>query len=471
MNEFSDGLTFPEEVIPYKKLLKLVFPKLSKPAKNQHERLAFVIKSHNSWKEAQNLIIKKIIELEKEQELLRSEVNGKIKKLPKEKFYVYDVLSRHISRLKDFADAIVWQMYGLDKSKVRSRIVTKENYGFLKDKNLDSSLRFIEEVNNNPLNFALLSDITSVLGIGDVLVASNGRISLIELKEGKVNEQLGVIISDSSLSEDELREKVKAKYGANKGIIKQFDRMMRQANRAELSLQYDKDNTKRIDHIFNEQAHVIEFAHDDLSYLQTVEKLASRLDGRRPNSTVIDKSLFIAVHQGAYQMDVMFLMKHELYHNFWDSNCSANDPGEAQQKEFTTIAGIRLERLDIGFAFSGMTPVTLNLSKINMDIAAKILSGDIKVYTYLHIPSFLELAEGSGLKVDFIKAHSHERSDLANYKYQGKNIQFNSFSIFQNTNYLDICCGFVPPKDMLMKIKKSNAQFMKLLKEGKIKVD
>jgi hypothetical protein len=62
----------------------------------------------------------------------------------------------------------------------------------IKNTNIESDIRFISYFNKNRQNFALLTDITSFIQIGDVLCSdidkdSDRRQYLVELKEGDAN--------------------------------------------------------------------------------------------------------------------------------------------------------------------------------------------------------------------------------------------------------------------------------------------
>lgn len=460
-----DDLTFSEQVIPYEQLLGYCYGYGAKAVSLEGrtvdqlypgERVFYVRKTHQGWKEAQIILIQKILELENEQVLLRKDVKGKVERLPKDQRYVYDVLERHKRRLKDFADGIVWQMYGLDKSRVRAGVVEEESHGFLIDKNLESGLSYINQVNKDADSFAILSDITTVLGVGDVLQAAKGAIRLVELKEGSKNGELVQILKEKNNSIDEAREVVLKKYSTDPLTLKQFDRISRQIKRADQTAQYEAEKTSRHDHVLNEKVQVTEFDHTDQSYLEEVEGLCKEaVKDMEIKTAVIDDCLFVAVLPGSYDLDSMFIIKHALYHRFFDNDCHATESGEPQHSEFEAISKIRLERLDIGFAVSGMTPLTLLLSQMEAEAAVAILAGDLKVYTYLHMPSFIKLAEEMGLTVTRTRSRNNTMLDKGTFSWENKDIVFNGIARLVNTNYMEMCCGFDTPRDMLEKIRLS----------------
>lgn len=68
----------------------------------------------------------------------------------------------------------------------------------LNSNNLDSVMNVADNINANPENFALLSDITNFIQIGDLFVRQGLQLKLIEVKEGKRNVELIEIMKITS---------------------------------------------------------------------------------------------------------------------------------------------------------------------------------------------------------------------------------------------------------------------------------
>jgi hypothetical protein len=101
----------------------------------------------------------------------------------------------------------------------------------LDSSNIEHAIQTAEAINKNPKDFALISDLTSFIQIGDLLIRHEKIIGIMELKEGKVNEQIKEFFeriekSGEAISDDELKEKFDEK------TIKQVKRMQRQQERA-----------------------------------------------------------------------------------------------------------------------------------------------------------------------------------------------------------------------------------------------
>lgn len=465
----NDNFVISEEVIPYAELLELCYhhgenavnlvQKGGVENLSPDEKKHFIRQCHEGWKIAQVIIVQKILELEYEQILIRKEVNGKIHKQTPKKKYIYNVLERHKQRLRDLANGIVWHIYKMDKSRIRAGVVADRPHGFLKDKNIQSYSTYIDQANSNPDSFALIGDITTVLGTADILQVDKEGVALIEVKEGKINEELSEILHKNKGQPEQLINEVFEKYGSDTTTLKQFERRLKQEIRASLSMQYEEDKTSRIDHMLQETIRVVELNHVDQYYLSEFENICSKaISSSSMESGVIDDCLYVVAQRGSYNLEMNFLIRHDIYHRFYTKECFAKDNNEKQQQEFSMINKIRIERLDSAFAIPGMIPVTLWLSTIDQTIAQQIMSGELKIFTYLHIPSFVELAEKMDLIVSYKKAKHHTPLDKCNFTWGNKNILFDNMN-FVNTGYIEICCGFNTPKNILQKIKLSVEDF------------
>src|SRR5690606_4845983 len=91
--------------------------------------------------------------------------------------------------LRKLADSIAWQI--LRENHIVRRFCTSDKLQTIQPSNLRREKKFVDSYNeSNPLSFALLSDITSFIQIGDALIFNyedNTRI-VVELKDGETNE-------------------------------------------------------------------------------------------------------------------------------------------------------------------------------------------------------------------------------------------------------------------------------------------
>ena len=94
--------------------------------------------------------------------------------------------------LRKLADGIAWQI--LRANNAVRRFSISDKLQAIQPSNLRREKYFVDSYNDsNPLSFALLSDITSFIQIGDALIINFnefGTIAMVELKDSEINEKV-----------------------------------------------------------------------------------------------------------------------------------------------------------------------------------------------------------------------------------------------------------------------------------------
>jgi len=170
--------------------------KLNAPVnlKNKLQYNKFISYVHEGFGLAQEEIINTLLLIQQQKDeckaKLKNEKNKEILKTLKDK---QESLANQEMITRKLADSIAWQLIG-QFHYIARRMYTGQNQLSIKSSNLSSGQEFVTRYNKeNTLRFALLTDITSFLQLGDVLVLdrsdSNPIIGVAELKEGKKNEE------------------------------------------------------------------------------------------------------------------------------------------------------------------------------------------------------------------------------------------------------------------------------------------
>lgn len=128
-------------------------------------------------------------------------------------------------------DAIAWQLFNYEISTLR-RLYCGDEPIDITDSNIESEITYLTQFQkDSPEGFALVSDLTSFVQIGDIVTrVPNQGIDLIELKEGVVNERIFQLICDSTSAENSeyLESKLRSE---NKSFIKHFERTVKQIHK------------------------------------------------------------------------------------------------------------------------------------------------------------------------------------------------------------------------------------------------
>ncbi|MHA8097803.1 hypothetical protein VR479_00745 [Aquirufa aurantiipilula] len=236
----------------------------------------FFIACHDGFKIAQGLLV---VEIKKYQSLLR-ETTNQLKEFrrqrDKENEKIADlkikIIEQRLHNFSHIADGIAWQLIGGQIHIARRFHIQEMSTKYLDSSNIEHAIQTAEEINKNPNDFALISDLTSFVQIGDLLVRHDKIIGIMELKEGKVNYQIKEFLDNlenvgRTVSDDELKIFFDGK------TIKQLKRMQRQQERAVRATDVI-NNDKGIDPVSGGKIVVstpkvfTEYYHEDLSNLQ-----------------------------------------------------------------------------------------------------------------------------------------------------------------------------------------------------------
>jgi hypothetical protein len=190
-------------------------------------RRAFVIECHKTWKRLHEEAVKQILFWEG---FLRREQQHPIGR-GTEQFGEYN---RAIWRRVN--DSIVWSLVGLQRHIVK-RICLYRPRGYLSESNAKSARAATAAINADPMAIAIWNDATTCVDLGDLTHVRDGmrpQLEFIELKEGKVNEEVVELI-ELSKSEFEARFSEFATKRGKDGV-NQYKRVLRQKEIGKLAL-------------------------------------------------------------------------------------------------------------------------------------------------------------------------------------------------------------------------------------------
>lgn len=196
---------------------------------------SFIQKCHDGFKEAQ----KKLIEEIRYYQQLNREYKNQLKEArtlrdkesEKDLMYKIEATKFRLSTFSHIADAIAWQMIGGQIHVARRLHVKNEEPKQLDSSNIEHAIEVADEINKNPNDFALISDITGYIQLGDLLVKHKEIIGILELKEGKVNDQIAEFLQKLEKESKELNQDELSKH-FDKKTAKQITRVHKQKQRA-----------------------------------------------------------------------------------------------------------------------------------------------------------------------------------------------------------------------------------------------
>lgn len=259
----------------------------------------FIIKVHEGFKKSQDLLVQEVLDnqeiLRQKREALKESRRNRDADKAKKLSIEINVLEQRLSTFSHIADGIAWQLISGEIHIARRFHIGEDSSKFLDSSNIEHAKRVADEINQSPLDFALISDLTSFVQIGDVLIRHNNLIGIMELKEGKVNDQIKDFFDDlkknNTVVTDDL---INNKF--DKKTSKQARRMQRQILRAERATEVMNSDTG-IDPVSETPIKVSTPKIQTEGYQEEFIKLNKTLETKIWAYTVIENCLHIGMYR------------------------------------------------------------------------------------------------------------------------------------------------------------------------------
>lgn len=344
----------------------------------------FFIKVHSTWKKWHNMAIEQILTFDSMEKADRARPIGS-------SFREWTIYMRNVWRRVN--DSIAWSMFG-DQRHIMKRLCLYRNRGPLIEANPESALNAINIINSDPLSIGIWNDATSCVDIGDVTFVSKriNQYGFIELKEGKVNEEIFKLNQTKDESEYlNLYKDIIRKYG--KHGIKQIERIERQEERNKQILEL-LNKEKGIDPFTSQFIEIQEIHTPDDFYDQELNNLLKKLNDKGEEDVcLIDDCLWIYANKN------IKLPLNEVVRKFKDILIS-------NENRLQTLLNKKLPRWDDGRIFTLNTgfgfPVSRPIFHRNIEprFLGHIANGNLmfRIYLYLDWKKYGELYNNCGLE-------------------------------------------------------------------------
>jgi len=259
----------------------------------------FISKVHDGFKKAQKLVIDEILyyqnlvrekktELKEYRRVKDTENHERVE-------IELQIINQRVSTFSHIMDGLAWQLLGGQIHIARRFHIGEDSSKFLDSSNIEHAIKVADNINESPLDFALISDLTNFIQIGDILVKKNNLVGTIELKEGKVNQEIKNFFRE--LEKDNIPITDKAlddKFDAKKA--KQAKRMLRQDLRAERAVQVINSD-KGIDPATEKPITVYTPTMKTVGYQQEFVKLSKALQSKSWAYVVLENCLHIGMYK------------------------------------------------------------------------------------------------------------------------------------------------------------------------------
>lgn len=276
-----------------------VDPKETKEIVEKHWKL-FKTNVHEGFKQGQLKILGLLIKFEKERNQLegyRKTLRGVAAKEGKLKAYAkIKIIEDREHLLRHLIDSIVWQLIQGQLYISRRLYQGVEGKSNLLNTNIQSVAAVAEDLNKEPENFALITDLSSYVQTGDILLMSKSGLRVIEVKEGEKNKRSFEIIESLMNAETTLEELVKDP-AFDRHAAEQLQRNLKQKENAQRILEIintDKGKDKA-----GNSVKIITPKEDTPIFYKEIHQLEEQLKERKFWAyDVIDECLHVGIYKG-----------------------------------------------------------------------------------------------------------------------------------------------------------------------------
>lgn len=371
------------------------------------DKRKFVISCHDGYTEGQRLLVEEMVRIQKDTATTTStrktartdrnkdeEIKASIR---------LEILSFHEQVLRKLADALAWALVGHRRWQIK-RFYLGGTPPRLESSNYESLLRAADQIHaDNPLAFALISDLTSAIQVGDLLIMNIDdegarSLAIAEVKEGRVNEEvmefLDRFMGNPSLEAiDEFHES-HGKHG-----IDQADRMMKQIGRMDTVLHAFKHNEGTDLHsgmplILPEEETLTETYETELRSM--VEQ--AQADGMA--FEVIDEWLAVGVFDPSKVEHVELAFAHKLFHWFYEGDCP--DPTGMTRADYAKALNIPFGVHEVGRRVID-TPLArpIFLAPLSPDQIMDVVVGRLRILACIDFNRFVASAHAAGIDLEW----------------------------------------------------------------------
>ncbi|MBI3366000.1 MAG: hypothetical protein HY033_13985 [Ignavibacteriae bacterium] len=291
-----------------------------------------------------------------------------------------------------------------------------------------------DEINTDENSFALINDITSILGVGDLLIAQNGMRELVEVKEGKINALIAKLFEENKQDDPAAIDELSKIHGPY--IADQIKRFGKQKQTMDAVIDYIKTGTGK-DLIYGVYKNKYEVKTPTDGFNKLVHAAIDRFYVDRRSLLVPLDCCWVGIFDktGISEQVRIWDFMHYLYHTLtkpWDQ-CDYLKPKE--QQNFT-------KNNPPEFFVYSITPIYLIKNKVRTfshqplfltlksKYAIDLMVDKFGLYVYFDVDNFAALSAQQGLQIRWLtqsqmdKFNSGERiRNLVLPRFNGRYLQ------------------------------------------------
>ena len=358
---------------------------------------AFMGRCHEGFKLAQKRLITEVIlyqrllkeNREKTKEARARHDKSKVKEL----LNINRVIDRRLHNLSHIADGIAMEMMGHQIHIAKRLHIGEKGSKYLENSNIGHAIMVSDDINKNPSNFALISDLTSFIQVGDLLVIDKEKgLYISELKEGETNYRIREFIELIAQSDSISCPSYQSSF--NEKEEDQMKRMLKQdlrANQVVEIINTDKGTDPKSGAQVTVNTPTVDLVYYDPIFMHMLKDL----DKKDWSYRVLDNCL----HIGMYQGNIGLMMA--------SFSISQILKKQSENHIIVDMMGI-----------TGKLSETLFAKPLTKDFVVKIMTGQAKIIIGIDLDRLIEVFTQNGLEARWLS-----KRETARYTSLGKAIE------------------------------------------------
>jgi hypothetical protein len=391
---------------------------------NSKRREVFIKKCHEGFDITQNEIVKLLPEIEARLPVLRVAYRKEVKRFRKDRKPPIPRYSKagieyskqlfYSAVLREIANAIAWQILGNDGTKVRA-LIQGILPGPIQRSNLENTLETANKLNlQEKTGFALVTDITSCIQVGDLLLRlPTGQFGLCELKDGVVNKNIEDLLAISPVGQAAFDRFNQLAGEFGESFVKQFRRVLRQNERMIQALEYI--NTSVGVDIQCKKSKLTDVEpRITVAYYKEINRLLQKARKKGEEYLVVDECLVLGAFNTVKLNRSSDVCKKDFQHQVWHiffedwSECPYGKKVDEQKikKHFEYML---LPVWEMRNKIHIPTHRPLFITGIVEDFVIDILFERMTLFSYFSPQGFVELCKKKGIAAAWITGGEYRR--------------------------------------------------------------
>lgn len=379
------------------------------PSDGKEKYARFVAACHEGYALAQSRLLQELLKLEDALIALRRHLKDlrRTKNRAEAKQAQSSILQletrRHI--LKKIADGLAWTILGCEDWKIR-RFYLGEHANYLRATNPESVKQVADERNKNPMRFALITDLTSCIQIGDILEIdfTDQQRRVIEVKEGVINEKVYDALDSLAKTHCERIPYLFAQqYG--RSALKQMIRVLKQHLRVGEVLRI-LETGKGHDLFSGKPLFIPDKYYIREDWITEIDGMERECEEGGFSARAIDGCLLVGMFSNLSPRDARLAFAHTIYHlEHPEVDCLLETAPERGLEELHRATAESHPILDLAHGLTIPLAMPIFLWPVDKDLIMDIVFRRKTLLFYLDFDKLFKLASRFGIKCHWEDKH------------------------------------------------------------------